>query len=142
VRETPAQSPGTAPAAVPGGVVHHCPHDGMLVTPCCGRTPFDLPRTDRVTVDPSLVTCFIARLPPPVAEAEPWTDEQLGQFVDEWRRQARKPGRIRLLTPLPRRVRVRLAAARAVDRVAIRLVDRKRYRAARALWRAFGMWNP
>lgn len=28
--------------------------DGEAVTSCCGRTPFELPRTDRLTVDPSL----------------------------------------------------------------------------------------
>lgn len=25
--------------------------------PCCGRTPFEVPRTDRITLDPALVTC-------------------------------------------------------------------------------------
>lgn len=38
-------------------VTHLCPPDGMQTTPCCGETPFDLPRTDRMTLDPSLVTC-------------------------------------------------------------------------------------
>jgi hypothetical protein len=38
-------------------IVHHCPLDGCGVTPCCGMTPFELPRTDRMTSDPSLVTC-------------------------------------------------------------------------------------
>ncbi len=38
-------------------VTHACPADGSQVTPCCGRTPFDLPRTDRLTLDPRLVTC-------------------------------------------------------------------------------------
>lgn len=28
---------------------HQCPPDGSAVTPCCGRTPFELPRTDRMT---------------------------------------------------------------------------------------------
>lgn len=37
--------------------VHHCPPAGQYATPCCGETPFDLPRTDRITSDPSLVTC-------------------------------------------------------------------------------------
>jgi hypothetical protein len=32
----------------------HLIADGEAVTLCCGRTPFELPRTDRVTVDPSL----------------------------------------------------------------------------------------
>ena len=50
---------------------------------------------------------------------------------------ARKPPR--LMTPLPRRVRARLAVTRAVDGAAIWLVDRKRFRAAEWLWHAFGM---
>lgn len=32
----------------------HLIADGEAVTSCCGRTPFELPRTDRLTVDPSL----------------------------------------------------------------------------------------
>jgi hypothetical protein len=32
----------------------HLIADGEAVTSCCGRTPFELPRTDRITVDPSL----------------------------------------------------------------------------------------
>jgi hypothetical protein len=38
-------------------VTHQCPPDGQGFTPCCGKTPFELPRTDRITLDPSLVTC-------------------------------------------------------------------------------------
>lgn len=68
-----------------------------------------------------------------------WTDGQLDRFRSEWERQ--KLGRPRLLTPLPRRVRLRLAAERAVDRVAIRLVDAGHYRAAMRLWKTFGMWR-
>lgn len=26
--------------------------------PCCGRTPFEVPATDRMTLDPKLVTCL------------------------------------------------------------------------------------
>ncbi|WP_121711616.1 hypothetical protein [Streptomyces sp. E5N91] len=29
--------------------VHGCPPDGSGLTPCCGRTPFELPRTDRIS---------------------------------------------------------------------------------------------
>jgi hypothetical protein len=36
---------------------HLCPPDGGGLMPCCGRTPFEVPRTDRMTLDPSLVTC-------------------------------------------------------------------------------------
>jgi hypothetical protein len=37
--------------------VHACPVGESPVTGCCGRTPFDLPRMDRMTLDPALVTC-------------------------------------------------------------------------------------
>ena len=36
---------------------HACPPAGSGLTPCCGRTPFELPRTDRLTVDGTQVTC-------------------------------------------------------------------------------------
>lgn len=38
-------------------VVHGCPPDGSGLTPCCGRTPFELRATDRIARDPSKVTC-------------------------------------------------------------------------------------
>jgi hypothetical protein len=44
-------------------IIHLCPPDGMIFTPCCGETPFDLPRTDRMTLDPSLVTCYAEEQP-------------------------------------------------------------------------------
>jgi hypothetical protein len=37
--------------------IHQCPPEGEYVMPCCGLTPFEAPRTDRMTLDPSLVTC-------------------------------------------------------------------------------------
>lgn len=39
------------------GTVHACPPGRSNATPCCSRSPFDLPRTDRITEDPLLVTC-------------------------------------------------------------------------------------
>ena len=38
-------------------IIHACPPDGEYLTPCCGHTPFELPLTDRMTMDPSLVDC-------------------------------------------------------------------------------------
>lgn len=38
-------------------IVHACPPPGSGRTPCCDLPPFELPRTDRLTVDPTLVTC-------------------------------------------------------------------------------------
>jgi hypothetical protein len=36
---------------------HACPPEGSNVMPCCLLTPFDVPRTDRMTAFPDLVTC-------------------------------------------------------------------------------------
>lgn len=41
-----------------GPVTHLVPPDGMGgVTPCCGRTPFELPRMDRMTATASRSDC-------------------------------------------------------------------------------------
>lgn len=37
-------------------IVHQIPESPLAVTPCCGRTVFELPRTDRLTTD-GYVTC-------------------------------------------------------------------------------------
>ena len=51
---TPNQWPGDE-------VVHMAPPTNAGVMPCCGRPPFELPRTDRLTEDPTLVTCRLVR---------------------------------------------------------------------------------
>lgn len=38
-------------------ITHRCPPDGEWEMPCCGLTPFEAPRTDRMTLDPAFVTC-------------------------------------------------------------------------------------
>ena len=38
-------------------VTHRCPPEGSGTMPCCGRTPFEVPRWHRMTLDPELVTC-------------------------------------------------------------------------------------
>lgn len=38
-------------------IVHRCPPEGEGLTPCCGRTPFELEQGSRMTLDTSLVTC-------------------------------------------------------------------------------------
>lgn len=38
-------------------VTHACPPKGSEVMPCCDRTPFEVPLTDRMTLEPNLVTC-------------------------------------------------------------------------------------
>lgn len=40
-------------------LTHRCPPKGAAVMPCCGRTPFEVPRTDRMTVDSKLVSCHV-----------------------------------------------------------------------------------
>jgi hypothetical protein len=56
----------------PAEPVHACPVDGTGITGCCGRVPFELPRTDRMTRDPNAVTC-----PGPVAPAQPGEDTEM-----------------------------------------------------------------
>lgn len=70
-------------------------------------------------------------------DEQAWTSEQLEQFAAEWRRKMRDGtfGRPVLLTPLPRRVRLRLAAEHAVNGIGIWLVNRGRISAAKRLWR-------
>jgi hypothetical protein len=42
----------------PVEIVHACPPGGEWVTPCCGRSPHELPFwASRITRDPALVTC-------------------------------------------------------------------------------------
>lgn len=64
-------------------------------------------------------------------------ERQLEQFAEALGAVADRQPRLR--TPLPRRVRARLAVTRAADGAAIWLVDRKRFRAAERLWHASGM---
>lgn len=45
------------PEPTPREVVHLSPYDGSGVTRCCGRTPLELSRTDRITTDPTAATC-------------------------------------------------------------------------------------
>jgi hypothetical protein len=40
---------------------HLCPHEDAGTCPCCNRTPLDLPIYDRMTTDPTLVTCEFVR---------------------------------------------------------------------------------
>ena len=40
-----------------GGVTHECPHMDEATMPCCDKTPFEVSRNDRMTLDRQLVTC-------------------------------------------------------------------------------------
>lgn len=41
----------------PAPLVHLAPPAGSGLTPCCGRTPLELPTSDRITASPSRATC-------------------------------------------------------------------------------------
>lgn len=62
-RHTAAQTPprgtdaGEAGGDPGSSVIHACPPSGCGIMPCCGRAPFEVPRTDRIARDPALVTC-------------------------------------------------------------------------------------
>lgn len=44
--------------SLPPELTHACPQDGDGgLMPCCNLTPFEVPRTDRITLDLELVTC-------------------------------------------------------------------------------------
>lgn len=47
---------------------HACPPDGSGLTPCCGRTPFELPLSDRISSE-APVTCPGAAVAQPGEEA-------------------------------------------------------------------------
>lgn len=49
-------------------------------------------------------------------------------------------GTVRILTPLPRRVRVRLWFTHRIDGAGIWLVDHGHMDAAERLWRVCGLW--
>lgn len=38
-------------------IVHRCPPGSSNMMPCCGQTPFEVPRWHRMTLDAALVTC-------------------------------------------------------------------------------------
>jgi hypothetical protein len=68
-----------------------------------------------------------------------WTTRHVDEFAAEWKRF--RGGPVRLLTPLPRHVRLRLAVMHAVDGAAIWLAERRQYNAAELLWRISGGWR-
>jgi hypothetical protein len=61
--------------------VHACPPKGSGIMPCCGRTPFEVPSTDQMTLEPASVTCVT---PPAVtADHEPDDPDQYGEGVSK-----------------------------------------------------------
>jgi hypothetical protein len=67
-------------------------------------------------------------------------DAELDKLAERWRK-AYRPRDIRPLTPLPRRVRLRLWRERQVDAIGAWLCGHHAGWAAIALWQAFGMWQ-
>lgn len=57
------QDSAPAEADTAGGIVHIAPAPGSGLTPCCGKTPFELPRTDRMASEHADVTCPAPLLP-------------------------------------------------------------------------------
>ena len=66
------------------------------------------------------------------------TAAELDELAERWK--AAQHGPVKLLTPLPRKVRLRLWASHQVDRLAIWLVSHGRPLAGELVWRACGRW--
>jgi hypothetical protein len=71
--------------------------------------------------------------------SSPLTEEAITELRERWAQTRR--GLPVLLTPLPRRTRLRLWYTRRIDSAACWLVDRRQFRAAIALWRVTGHWS-
>jgi hypothetical protein len=59
--------------------IHHCPRQGESVTPCCGKTPFEIPGWHRMTAKPELVNCGRLELE---AEVKRLRDERATLFAE------------------------------------------------------------
>ena len=42
-------------------VTHTTPPQGSSVMPCCGRTPYEVPHTDRMNENPARATCALIK---------------------------------------------------------------------------------
>jgi hypothetical protein len=72
-------------------------------------------------------------------------DEEIEAFAVAWRAAYAGTPRhkgVVLLTPMPRRVRLRLAVTREIDRAAIWAITRVHWRAGVWVWRLTGHWKP
>ena len=76
--------------------------------------------------------------------ADDLTDAEWDELADKWRsayvESVRRHPYPRLMTPLPRRIRVRLWMQRRITGSGIWLIDHGHSSAAIALWRACRMW--
>jgi hypothetical protein len=69
------------------------------------------------------------------------SDEELRKLEARLEKALSRGGHPRLMTPLPWRTRLRLAAERAADRAGCWLCGHRMGRAAVTLWRVTGMWR-
>lgn len=89
---------------MPEPTTHASPPDGSGLTPCCERSPFELPRGDRMTVEAEHVTCPVS------PSSEPWTldhdvhvfaqtESRPGPLTDEGERwkECRQTGKVMVL---------------------------------------------
>jgi hypothetical protein len=67
--------------------------------------------------------------------------DPIGDLAAKFER-AYRDGQVKLLTPLPRKVRLRLWLHSQADRIGCWLCDHRHPEAAIAFWRACGMWGP
>ena len=67
------------PAAV--SIIHACPVSGHALTPCCGRSPFDIPSSDRITLNAAVVTCRRQE-----AEPAPALPEEVREAAEAFRK--------------------------------------------------------
>lgn len=65
LRRVAAETPNTTVE-----IVHGCPPDGSGLTPCCGRTPFELPLGDRISSE-APITCPGPDAPPAGGARQP-----------------------------------------------------------------------
>lgn len=70
----------------------------------------------------------------PGADARPLSDQEVTAFRERFLAAVKAGGQPRLLTPLPRRVRLRLAVEQAVTDAGIWLCDHRMWWAADLLW--------
>lgn len=93
--------------------VHACPPEGSGIMPCCGKTPFEASRRDRMTVDENDVTCKRLLVRDPIAIlrriTQAWLDKQghdrCWYYPDLFREIAKtlglKPSKLPALPSLP-----------------------------------------
>ena len=67
--------------------IHRCPRQGESVTPCCGKTPFEISGWHRMTTKPELVNCGRLELEAEVERLR-GENEELRQEIERLRKWA------------------------------------------------------